>query len=211
MNIGFYAVDRFDFWVLLSGILFLFLIISLISKFFSWVSLKKELRTMKSTNNNHIFDKKKYLKKSDVSGYDVELLELKKKIEDVMKDAYVDAYAFHNMEKSPVDESDFFCSLEDNLDRYLDSRILSILREKDLLLGQKQQIISDLQEKNRKIVKDLVHKMFYLLLEKDKLLKHKESLIHELNNKIEDVKVADLVSLFPSSDHSVSSKITHKE
>lgn len=52
--------------------------------------------------------------------------------------------------------------------------------------------------------------MFYLLLEKDKMLRDKDQVINELKEKIEGIKINDLLSIVPSSSVPVSHSVPHK-
>jgi hypothetical protein len=78
------------------------------------------------------------------------------------------------------------------LEKLLDGKILNLIKEKDYLLDQKDQVILSLEAKNQKILKELINKMFFLLVEKDKTLKEKDSLIDHLKIKIQDASLIDL-------------------
>lgn len=87
-------------------------------------------------HNPAIFDNKK---KSEavvpqIDSYNVELLDLKNNIDDLMKEVYLDLYDAQAKDVSPVEESDFVYDFESNLDKFLDGKILSIIKEKDILL-----------------------------------------------------------------------------
>ena len=61
---------------------------------------------------------------------------------------------------------------------------MGILKEKDNIISQKDSIIALLDEKNEKLTKNIVQKLFFLVVEKDKLIKEKNHMIELLQHKL---------------------------
>lgn len=178
------SIDWFDFWLLFSGILLFFLLISLLIKFFTWFKFKKDLHNIKKENVKAIMDIKQPKKMFDQ--YDLELLEFKKEMDILMKDVCFDLYDRNKMQDIQTSETDFRFDFEESLEKLLDGKILDIMKEKDILLHQKDSIIGSLEDKNKKILRDIVNKMFFLILEKDKLLKQKDDMIDYMKKRLHE-------------------------
>lgn len=207
-------IGWFDFWVLFSGFLLLFLVIAGIIRIFHWLKFRKELAYIKQQKIQDIVWLSK-ISHIPVEEYPSELLEFKKEIDYLMKDVYFGLYE-NNKEDS---WSDF--DLEESLEKFLDGKILDIIKEKDVLLLQKDSLISSLEEKNKKMLKNVINKMFYLLQEKDKAIKEKNAMILYMRTKIKELALTEidpslLVSVQEpkkefSQEKTVSSKHNHND
>ena len=93
-------------------------------------------------------------------------LNFKKEIDSLMKDVCFDLYD-RNVDKKEA--PDFTFDFEESLEKLLDGKVLDIIKEKDFLIQQKDSVIGSLEEKNQKILREIVNKMFFLLMEKDKI------------------------------------------
>lgn len=195
-------IDWFDFWLIFSWILLLFLLIGLIIRFFQWLKFRQELAYIKEQKIQNIVN---VSHKNNDSLWDSsqELLKFKEEMDYLKKDVCFDLYD-RNMTH---DSTDQWFDFEDSLEKLLDGKILELIKEKDLLLEQKDGVIWSLEEKNQKILKEVVHKMFFVLQEKDKLLREKDALILHLKAKIQEITLTDLDAYVSQ----LSEKITHKE
>lgn len=207
-------IGWFDFWVLFSWFLLLILVIAGIIRVFHWLKFRKELAYIKQQKIQDIVWLSK-ISNISLEEYPSELLEFKKEIDYLMKDVYFGLYENNKEDSWP----DF--DLEESLENFLDGKILDIIKEKDVLLLQKESLISSLEEKNKKMLKNVVNKMFYLLQEKDKAIKEKNAMILYMRKKIRELALTEidpslLVSMKESKeDHSeektVSSKHDHTD
>ncbi len=179
-------IDWFDFWLFFSGILLIFLFVGILIRFLKWIKFKKELAYIKEEKVKNIVDTKKNIFKSDESFQEVS--SFKKEIDSLMKDVYFDVYDRYN-----VWEKDFIgADLEESLDKLLDGKILDLIKEKDYLLLQKDSVILSIEERNKKTLKDIINKVFFVLVEKDKILKEKDLMINDLKSKIKEVENINL-------------------
>jgi hypothetical protein len=62
---------------------------------------------------------------------------------------------------------------------------MDILKEKDQTISQKDSLIALLDEKNEKLIKNIVQKLYFLVMEKDKLLREKNHMIAVLQNRLD--------------------------
>ncbi len=150
------------------------------------MKFKRELAYIKEQKVKNIVDTKKNIFKSDESFQ--EISSFKKEIDGLMKDVYFDVYDRYN-----VWEKNFIgADLEESLDKLLDGKILDLIKEKDYLLLQKDSIILSIEERNKKTLKDIINKVFFVLVEKDKILKEKDLMINDLKSKIKEVENINL-------------------
>lgn len=175
-------IDWFDFWLVFSGILLFFLLIGLIIRIFHWLKFRQELAYIKWQKIQDLIKKEPISLYKDISPF-------KEEMDSLMKDVCFDLYDRNIWDKTAQTSSYNF---EESLDKLLDGKILNLIKEKDYLLDQKDQVILSLEAKNQKILKELINKMFFLLVEKDKTLKEKDSLIDHLKIKIQDASLIDL-------------------
>lgn len=207
-------IGWFDFWVLFSWFLLLILVIAGIIRIFHWLKFRKELAYIKQQKIQDIVGLSK-ISNIPIEEYPSELLEFKKEIDYLMKDVYFGLYENNKDDSWP----DF--DLEESLEKFLDGKILDIIKEKDVLLLQKESLISSLEEKNKKMLKNVVNKMFYLLQEKDKAIKEKNAMILYMRTKIRELALTEidpslLVSMKESKEDyseekTVSSKHDHTD
>lgn len=179
-------IDWFDFWLVFSLILLLFLLIGLIIRFFNWLKFRKELLSIKQRKINDIIAYPKDIK-LDLDESFEEKSNFKQEIDALMKDVYFDLYD-KNLSSDFCDQSDPDFGLE----KLLDGKILNLIKEKDYLLSQKDMLILSIEERNKKTLKEIINKIFLILKEKDKILKEKDSLINKLKLKIQEVELTDL-------------------
>lgn len=179
-------IDWFDFWLIFSWILLIFLLIGVLFRFFQWIRFRKELAYIKQQKVKDIVK----IKKTDPK-FDELFLEIswfKKEIDNLMKDIYFDSY-----DKNIPWENQFFgVDLEWALDKLLDGKILDLIKEKDFLLQQKDSVIWSIEERNKKTLKDLINKVFFVLVEKDKMLREKDLMIANLKSKIQEIETINL-------------------
>jgi len=119
------------------------------------------------------------------------LLESRKEIDELMKkvslDSY-DGYFFPKQEGQNSGSSTY--DFEESLEKLLDGKLFDLIKEKDLLLKQKDSLVGALEVRNKHMIKEVVHKMYFILMEKDKLLKEKDAMIRTLRSKLYDINVA---------------------
>jgi len=179
-------IDWFDFWLIFSWILLIFLLIGVLFRFFQWIKFRKELAYIKQQKVKDIVKIQKTNPKLDESF--LEISWFKREIDNLMKDIYFDSY-----DKNMPWESEFFgVDLEWSLDKLLDGKILDLIKEKDYLLQQKDSIIWSIEERNKKTLKDVVNKVFFVLVEKDKMLREKDLMITNLKSKIQEIETINL-------------------
>lgn len=198
-------IDWFDFWLIFSWVLLLLLGIWLVIRFFSRIAFRKDLKYIKQQQVKNIITRQQIHPIKDV--YDVEIFELKKEIDNLMKDVCFDIYDRRKMDKIQQSEVDFRFDFEESLEKLLDGKIMDIIKEKDILLQQKDGLIAWLEEKNHKIIEEIVHKMFYLLLEKDKLLRQKDDMIHYFKEKTKELNFLETFD----EKHLISSEYSQKK
>ncbi len=162
-------IDWFDFWLIFSWVLLFILIITLILKFFDRLKFKKELSSIKKNNISSIIL---------WNDNDEDLSSFKKELEFLMKDIYITK----SDDKLTLDDS--LIDFEESLDRLLDWKILEIIKEKENLLIQKDAIISSLEGKHQKMMKDLLNKVIFIIKEKNLLIKEKDILIENFKREI---------------------------
>lgn len=177
-------IDWFYFRIISSSLLLFFLLLSLFLRLFDSFKLKNDLKKIKNWEVSRIVGRKNI---DLVEQYDSQLLDFKKEIDLLMKDVYFDSYDKTLDNDRRTSEMDFTIDFEESLDKLLDGKILDIIKEKDILLKQKDSLITSLEEKNRIILKTLINKAFYLLLEKDKIIKEKNTILNSLKNKLQEV------------------------
>lgn len=177
-------IDWFDFWLIFSGILLFFLLIGLIIRFFQWLKFRQELAYIKEQKIQDIV----YNSNKKPSSQEAlrEVSQFKDEMNSLMKDVCFDVY-----DRNTAWEKNWF-DFEASLEKLLDWKILDLIKEKDSLLQQKDDVIWSLEDKNQKILKEVVNKMFFLLTEKDKILREKDSLINHLKMKIQEITLGDV-------------------
>lgn len=181
-------IDWFDFWLIFSGILLFFLLIGLIIRFFQWFKFRQELAYIK---DQKIQDIVKHSQKWNISNEAArEVSKFKEEMDYLMKDVCFDLYDRNTSWEKETNNFSF--DFEESLEKLLDGKILNLIKEKDSLLQQKDGVIWSLEEKNQKILKEVVNKMFFLLMEKDKIVREKDLLISHLKKKIEEIALVDL-------------------
>jgi len=206
-------IDWFYFRIISSSLLIFFLLLSLFLRFYDSFKLKNDLKKIKNWEVNRIVNNNRNI--DLIEQYDTQLLNFKKEIDSLMKDVYFDAYdKTWFQDKRQQSELDFTIDFEESLDKLLDGKILDILKEKDLLLKQKDGLINTLEDKNRNILKSLVNKAFFLLLEKDKIIKEKDAIVSSLKRKLQETNAGVNVSyISPYSQESkdLPNKDTHHD
>lgn len=175
-------IDWFDFWLVFSWILLFFLLVWLIVRFFQWLKFRQELAYIKNEKVSDLVKKSYVL--GDVSFENT--VEFKQEMDGLKKDIFFDLY-----DKNSSKDAEGF-DLEDSLEKLLDGKILDLIKEKDYLLMQKEAVIWSLEQKNQKILRYVVNKMFFLLQEKEKLLRDKDVLIQHLKTKIQEIHFQDI-------------------
>jgi len=180
-------IDWFDFWLIFSILLVLFVLIGVIIRFSHWFKFKKELAYIKKQKISDIV-KKTYWEYSSYNELSKNLDEFKEEMDVFKKDVCFDLYD----RGLSWDDTVKWFDLEESLEKILDGKILDLIKEKDVLLKQKDIVIASLEEKNQKILRDVVNKMFLLLIEKNKLIREKDWLIIDLRWKIHEISSVNL-------------------
>ncbi|AHB41285.1 hypothetical protein P148_SR1C00001G0492 [candidate division SR1 bacterium RAAC1_SR1_1] len=181
-------IDWFDFWLIFSGILLFFLLIGLIIRFFQWFKFRQELAYIK---DQKIQDIVKNSQKEAIPREVIrEVSKFKEEMDCLMKDVCFDLYDRNT--SGNKETNDFSFDFEESLEKLLDGKILNLIKEKDFLLQQKDSVIGSLEEKNQKILREVVNKMFFLIMEKDKIVREKDLLIIHLKKKIQEIAITDL-------------------
>ncbi len=175
-------IDWFDFWLVFSWILLFFLLVWLIVRFFQWLKFRQELAYIKNEKVSDLVKKSYTIEDTSFE----KTAEFKQEIDGLKKDIFFDLYD----KNSNKDVENF--DLEDSLEKLLDGKILDLIKEKDCLLMQKDSVIWSLEQKNQKILKYVVNKMFFLLQEKEKLLRDKDALIQHLKIKMQEIQFQNL-------------------